>query len=124
MQAIEFSTQITADKRLVIPATILPQVAVGTKVHVVIMFEAIVNLDVELLTLVQQIQANPTPIEMIKRPTETITQEELIQLLQADNPTFDVDEWNTEWDTHENETRQKTHKDTRAMLEDVANLAK
>ncbi len=53
-----------------------------------------------------------------------MTQEELDRLLQETDSTFDLEQWNAEWDAYENETNRQAYENEQTHLADMTILLK
>jgi len=109
MKTYEFSTTVTQDGRLIIPAAYASEIPAGGPVRVIIMIgetdgrdelEELGSLE-EVVDEIKSSSQNPANIQ----PASGLLAEHLSNSPEIPDPAFDVTAWNREWDEVETEMK-------------------
>jgi hypothetical protein len=114
MRAYEFSSRVTSDGKLVIPDAYTNNIPVGDTVRVIILvneaqlladderdeFEELFSLE-EVVDEIKRTPQNPANVH----PTSGLLAEHLANSPETPDPSFDVANWNREWDKVEAEMK-------------------
>ena len=122
MVAYEFSTQVTDNGTLIVPEQYRRNLSSRTPVRIILLVEDEAGEQPDTLTLVQepsieqvvariqQLGANPANIT----PASGLLGQHLSELMQESDPTFDLEQWQKEWDQIESamEADELAHEQT------------
>jgi hypothetical protein len=102
MKSYEFSTNITPDGRLVIPATLAKEMPVGESVKVIVLVNEHENggenfLLENIIAEIKKTPQNPANIT----PASGLLAEHLLNSPEEADPSFDLEVWEREWDNVE-----------------------
>lgn len=112
MKAYEFSTKVTADGKLTIPAAYAKDISTGNSVRVIVLVnEEISSTDnqqedvtLSLEEIIKKIKSSPQNPANVQ-PASGLLAKHLASSPEIPDPSFDVAEWNREWDKVEAEMK-------------------
>lgn len=106
MVAYEFSTQVTDNGTLIVPEQYRRNLSSRMPVRIILLVEDEVVLQPDTRTLVQESSIEdvvariqylgPNPANMT--PASGLLGQHLFELMQESDPTFDLEQWQKEWD--------------------------
>lgn len=119
MKAYEFSTTITSDGKLVIPESYTKDIPAGDSVRVIVLVndkvmprmpeEDAIAEPPTVAEIVEEIKQSPQNLANIHTASGLLA-EHLANSPETPDPSFDVVEWNQQWDEIEGDMKNMEHR--------------